>query len=102
MKRPTTSATHNVLRQRSIFDDTVASRIEALLARCDQLRLARDIDRPTTFNAAGERHARSVAERDEAMAAAPLPGGIGLKDERLEITATASFSSASPPFNQES
>lgn len=84
------------------LDERVNDRIAALLARVEGIRLARDIAKPTLFDAAGEAHARSVAEQDEAMAAAPLPGGIGLKDERLEITATASFSSASPPFNQES
>lgn len=47
--------------QKSIFDDTVAARIEALLARCDRVRRASDLDKPVVFNADGERHAASVA-----------------------------------------
>lgn len=54
-----------MLRQTTIFDETVASRIEALLARCDRIRLASDLDRPTRFDERGEAHARQVAQRDK-------------------------------------
>lgn len=32
------------------FEETVASRIEALLARCDRVKRARDLDRPAAAN----------------------------------------------------
>jgi hypothetical protein len=50
--------------QRTIFDQTVADRIEALLARVEGVKLARDL-KPTTFNERGEQHARAVAARDQ-------------------------------------
>lgn len=53
------------MRQTTIFDDTVANRIEALLTRCDQLRRGTAITRPTRFNAAGERHATAIAHNDQ-------------------------------------
>ncbi len=46
------------------FEETVASRIEALLARCDRVKRARDIGRPTRFDRAGEAHANQIAARD--------------------------------------
>ena len=51
-------------RKTTIFEDNVASRIEALLARCDRIRLARDLDRPTTFDARGQAHAEQVAKQE--------------------------------------
>ena len=53
-------------RQRTIFDDTVASRIEALLAKCDQLRRGSDL-RHVVFDRDGEREARRIAERDQGV-----------------------------------
>lgn len=53
------------MTQRTIFDDTVASRIEALLAKCDRIRRGVDIDRPHMFDTAGEKHANHVAQRDQ-------------------------------------
>jgi len=47
------------------LNESVAARLEALLARCDRIRLARDLDRPHIFNAEGERHAQQVAQRDQ-------------------------------------
>lgn len=46
------------------LDERVSDRIEALLARVDGIRLARDINKPTRFNREGEQHARRVAEAD--------------------------------------
>ena len=52
------------MRQITIFDDAVASRIEALLARCDRVRRGSEIDRPTRFDEQGQQHANQVAARD--------------------------------------
>ncbi len=48
-----------------IFDQTVADRIESLLARVEGVRRGATIDRPTRFNREGERHARRVAQADQ-------------------------------------
>ena len=53
-------------RQRTIFDDTVASRIDQLLQRCNRIRRGTEIDRPHVFNRDGQRHARTIAQRDAA------------------------------------
>jgi hypothetical protein len=55
------------MKQTTIFDQTVADRIQALLARCDQLRRGTTITRPTQFNREGEQHARQVAQQENAM-----------------------------------
>jgi hypothetical protein len=47
------------------FNERVNDKLEALLARVQGIRLARDIGRPTKFNAAGERHARAIAKKDQ-------------------------------------
>ena len=46
------------------LNERVNDRIAALLARCSTLRLARDIDRPVRFDAAGQAHAAQVAARE--------------------------------------
>lgn len=51
--------------------ESVADRIEALLARCDRIRRGSECQRPTRFNAAGERHARAVAAQDSAVHCGP-------------------------------
>lgn len=56
--------TDHVPRQRTIFDDNVANRIEALLARCDRIRKGSDLARPTRFDARGEQHAQRIAAAD--------------------------------------
>lgn len=56
--------TDHVPRQTTIFDETVSSRIEALLARCDRIRRGSEINRPVYFGARGEQHANRVAARD--------------------------------------
>lgn len=52
-----------LLATSSILPDC-SQRIQALLARCDQLRRGTTIDRPTKFNADGERHANRIAHQD--------------------------------------
>jgi hypothetical protein len=54
------------MSQTTIFDDTVASRIDQLLQRCDRIRRGSVIDRPVVFDAAGQRHAASIAAADQA------------------------------------
>ena len=49
--------------QLPIVEVGVAQRIEALLVRCDRLKLAK-YTRPAQFNAAGERHAAAIAQTD--------------------------------------
>jgi hypothetical protein len=51
------------MQQQLQFDQSVSDRIQALLARVEGVRRGSDL-KPTRFNAAGEQHARGVAERD--------------------------------------
>ena len=51
-------------KQQLTFSNGVASRVERLLARCDRIRRGTEIDRPTTFDRAGEAHAREIARKD--------------------------------------
>ena len=44
------------------FDQSVADRIQSLLARCE--RLTRGSDLHTTFDAKGQREAAAIANRD--------------------------------------
>jgi hypothetical protein len=54
------------MNQRDLpFDQTVADRIHALLARCEQLRRGTTIARPTRFNREGQQHAEAIAQRDQ-------------------------------------
>jgi hypothetical protein len=57
--------TDHVPRQQALpCDQTVADKIQALLARCAQLRRGAALDRPTYFDRAVELHANSIATRD--------------------------------------
>jgi hypothetical protein len=51
-------------RQTTIFDETVSSRIQALLARCEGIRRGSDCPRPVRFDRDGERHAKQVAKQE--------------------------------------
>ena len=51
------------MRQTTIFDDTVASRIEALLARVDNIRRGSEID--TSFTPANQTKAELIAAADQ-------------------------------------
>ena len=46
------------------FEQRVDDRIQSLLARCDAVRRGSEVSRPTTFDAAGQRHAERVAAAD--------------------------------------
>lgn len=50
-------------QQQLNFDERVADRIEALLARCDRLRRGSDL-RPVLFDERGEAHAAAVAKQE--------------------------------------
>jgi hypothetical protein len=67
-------------RQTTLFDDTVASRIEALLARCEGIRRGSECSRPVMFDQRGERHARSVAEAERVVAKRPAKKAGGSFD----------------------
>lgn len=56
-------------------DESVADRIEALLARCDGVRRGSAL-RPVVFNEQGERHANEVARRDAAYVAECLTTSV--------------------------
>ena len=61
-------------RQTTIFDETVSRRIEALLARCDQLRRGSDCPKPVTFDRRGQAHAEAIARQEQADPRQPTPG----------------------------
>ena len=43
----------------------IAAKLNDLLTRVNNLRLAKDIRKPTRFNAHGQAHANRVAQRDQ-------------------------------------
>jgi len=47
------------------LNESVAARLEALLARVEGVKLASDIGRPVKFDRAGELHARRIAQTDQ-------------------------------------
>jgi hypothetical protein len=54
------------MSQTTIFDDTVASKIELLLARCEGVRRGSDLH--VLFDERGEREARAIAAADAQLA----------------------------------
>lgn len=52
------------LSQGARLNESVAARLEALLARCDRIRRGSDCPRPVRFDRRGQRHAEQVAKQE--------------------------------------
>lgn len=63
--------------------DSVADRLEALLARVAGVRRGSDIGRPTTFDVRGQRHAAAVAAADEVPAPRATLGLAGARSQTV-------------------
>lgn len=62
--QPIEAVPRNQLQWMQAMNVSVSDKIDQLLQRVQGVKRASDLDRPVVFDAAGERHANQVAERD--------------------------------------